>query len=248
MILLTNDDGIGAPSMIAMRNALSELDKCFIIAPHTQKSASAHAISLRHDVELSEFKYDNEFFGYQVKGTPADCVKLALCELLTDLPQVIVSGINLGPNTGVSVYYSGTVSAAREGTIAGIPSIAISLCSFTYTDFSYACTILKKITQRVIQQGLPEGVTLNINVPPLTEEEIKGIKITKQAHSRFVERYTKNGHNGESTLYSLSGELELVDEDPDNDEQVVKEGYVSVTPIQLDLTSFSSFKEVEALI
>jgi len=248
MILLTNDDGITAPSLRELKKILSETTECFVIAPHDQKSASAHAISLGYDIEVSKYSYDDAFFGFQVKGTPVDCVKLALCELLKEPPQLIISGVNRGPNTGVSVYYSGTVAAAREGLIAGIPSIAVSMCSFDFDDFTYAHTLIKKIVPTVLHNGLPAGIMLNINIPPCAADDIKGIKITKQAHSRFIERYVKKGENEKSTLYALAGELELVDDEQNNDEQAVKDGYVSITPLHLDLTSFAAFKDIERLV
>jgi 5'-nucleotidase len=248
-ILLTNDDGIQAPSMRALREAISEIADCFIVAPEMQRSASAHSISIVHDVGVREYAVDGRFFGLQVSGTPADCVKLALCEIMrNDPPDMIISGINLGPNTGVSVYYSGTVSAAREGTIAGIPSIAASLCSFTYTDFSYSCKIVKEIAIKILQHGLPRDITLNINIPPLEESEIKGVRITKQAQSRFIEEYIAKGADNGSKLYSLAGELEVVDTDVNNDENAVQDGYVSVTPIKLDLTDYSVMAQIGEIL
>ncbi|MBU1863388.1 MAG: 5'/3'-nucleotidase SurE [Candidatus Omnitrophica bacterium] len=247
-ILLTNDDGIQAKSIRELKEVLSDVDNCVVVAPASQKSASAHAISIAHDIEVSDYYYENDFFGFQVEGTPADCVKLALCEIMKEPPAIIVSGINRGPNTGVSVYYSGTVSAAREGTIAGIPSIAVSMCSCEYDNFTYACVLVKKIVTNILQKGLPEGIMLNINIPPLREQEIKGIRIARQAPSRFVEKYIHRGENKGCTRYTLTGKMELVNAGSDNDEQTVRDGYVSITPLKLDLTSFSSFKEIENLI
>ncbi len=238
-ILLTNDDGITSQSIRELKKALNEVDECIVVAPDAQRSASGHAISVHDEVSVKKYYHDDTFFGYQVEGTPADCVKLALCEILEAPPTIIISGINQGPNTGVSVFYSGTVSAAREGTIAGIPSIAISMCSTEYHDYSVTCSIAKKIVQKIVQKGLPLGVTLNINVPPLSHDAIQGIKITKQAHSRFNEEYVFKGHNNGSSSYSLAGELDLFDSDNNNDEQAVQDGYISITPLKLDLTDYA---------
>ena len=247
-ILLTNDDGIGAPSIRQLKETLSPVAECIVVAPETQKSASAHAISIVHDVEVKKYYHGKTFFGYQVKGTPADCVKLALCEIMEEPPELIIAGINVGPNTGISVYYSGTVAAAREGTIVGIPSIAVSMCSFEYNDFTFANTLVKDIAMHIGQKGLPPSVTLNINIPPLPRNEIKGIKVTKQAHSRFVERFVKTSDKNDVMSFSLTGEIEVVDTDSNNDEQAVKEGYVSITPLRLDLTDLSAIKEIERYI
>jgi len=248
-ILITNDDGIQAPCLIELKRVLSEIAECIVVAPASQMSASAHAISLAESIGVREYLVDGEFFGLQVSGTPADCVKLALCELLKDTPpDMVISGVNLGPNTGVSVFYSGTVSAAREGTIAGIPSIAASMCSFSYDDFTYACELVRDIALKVYKNGLPEGLTLNVNIPPLKREAIKGIRVTKQAHSRFIEQYHPRGEQNGSTHYQLDGELEVVDPDPKNDELSVLDGYVSITPIKLDLTDFSAMSLIEEMV
>jgi 5'-nucleotidase len=248
-VLLTNDDGIQAPCLQLLKRVMSDVAECFVVAPASQMSASAHAISLAQSVAVSDYMIDGVFFGKQVEGTPADCVKIALCEILKDSPpDLIISGINRGPNTGVSVFYSGTVSAAREGTIAGIPSIAASMCSFTYDDYTYACELVRYVALKVYEHGLPEYVTLNINIPPLQRDEIKGVRVTKQAHSRFIEEYIAKGEKQGRTFYELSGELEVVDTDPNNDEQSVTEGYVSITPIKLELTDLSSMKSIEEML
>ncbi len=239
MILLTNDDGIQEISLWALKERLSKIDECVIVAPATQMSASSHAISLGKDIRLSKYYDNNEFVGYQVAGTPADCVKLALTEILDEEPALVVSGINRGPNTGVSVYYSGTVSAAREGTISGIPSIAVSMCCFEFDDFSYAVELVEKIAKDLLSSGLPEGVTINVNVPPLSKGNVKGAKITTQACSRFIERYIDKGEENGEKLYQLAGELESFDRMTDNDEKVVDEGYASITPLRLDMTEHS---------
>lgn len=235
-ILLTNDDGISSPNLVELKEILEAFGECFVIVPDTQKSASAHSISIVHDVSVSKHFVDGDFFGYKVNGTPVDCVKLALCEMLDSPPDLIVSGINVGPNTGISVYYSGTVAAAREGTIASIPSVAFSMCSFSYRHYEYAYKVVAQVVEKLLQGKVSREVTLNVNIPPIPEEHIRGIKITKQACSRFIEKYiAKEGQNG-ANYYELTGEMEVVDDDPLNDEQAVKDGFVSITPLKLDMT------------
>lgn len=248
-VLLTNDDGIQSPSMYRLKKELSAIAECIVVAPDSQRSASAHSISIVRDVSVAEYWVDDEFFGFQVDGTPADCVKLALTEIMRDNPpDLIISGINLGPNTGVSVYYSGTVSAAREGTIAGIPSLAASLCSVTSNDFSYACKTVLDLARKIANFGLPKHITLNVNIPALKEEAIKGIKVTKQAQSRFIEKYIARDSKNGSKIYGLAGELEVIDDDHDNDEQAVKDGYVSITPLRLDLTDHAVMAVLEKIV
>ncbi len=240
-ILLTNDDGIDEKGLYVLRDALMKIDNVIVVAPDSQRSASSHSISIADFLRVEPLYLSGEFLGYKVSGTPADCVKIALCELLNKPPAAVVSGINRGPNTGVSVYYSGTVSAAREGAIAGIPSVAVSMCSFEYDNFDFAAEIAANTVERFIKGEFPSGLTLNINIPPLDREEIKGIKITKQANSRFIERYNKTGGNS----YRLTGELYIDNEEPDDDEYAVNQGYVSITPLKLDMTDYSFFNKVK---
>jgi len=237
-ILITNDDGIEENSMLVLSQALSEINKTIIVAPDSQKSASAHAISITENLKVKKFYKNDKWLGYQVSGTPADCVKIALTELLQEKPQVVVSGINRGPNTGISVFYSGTVSAAREGTIAGIPSIAISMCSFDYKNYDYAIWLVVNIVKEIISNGLDSQTTLNINVPALALEDVKGIKITKQASSKFIEKYVKKDEINRNVFYELSGELELYNECENDDEVAIKQGYASITPLKLDMTNY----------
>jgi 5'-nucleotidase len=248
-VLLTNDDGISAPSMYLLKEVISEIAECIVVAPDSQRSASAHSISIIRDVSVREYLVNGALFGFQVDGTPADCVKIALSEILRDdPPDLIISGINQGPNTGVSVYYSGTVSAAREGTIAGIPAVAASLCSVTSTDFAYSAQIVRDLALKIFEQGLPKHITLNVNVPACEAPAIKGIKVTKQAQSRFIEKYIERASKNGSKIYGLAGELEVIDSDLENDEQAVKDGYVSITPLKLDLTDFSVMADMKEFL
>jgi len=244
-ILLTNDDGIAGHALHELKSILSDDHVCTVVAPDAQRSASAHAVSINKEIHVQKHYCNDNYFGYSVEGTPVDCVKIALTELLEKPPDIIIAGINRGANTGVSVFYSGTVAAAREGAIAGIPSVAVSLCSASYTDFSYACVFIQHLAKIIERHGIKQGAMLNVNIPPLPKEDIKGIKVTKQAHSRFIEKYVcKQKENG-ILAYTLTGRLEVLDTNNNNDEYAVLNGYVSITPLALDLTAVSYGDELQ---
>lgn len=236
-ILLTNDDGIKAPGLIALREATAGGREVAIVAPATERSASSHSISLGQKLKVEETRAGS-IRQWVVHGTPADSVKFAVSELKDFAPDLIISGINQGANTGVSVYYSGTISAAREGLINRIPSIAISLCSKTSRDFRACQQILRRLVEGYEARVLPSAVMLNVNVPPLPPEEIRGIKMTKQAASRFIEEFVCLERHGGKKVYALAGEIELTDPDGTSDEEVVAEGFISITPLKLDLTDY----------
>ncbi len=164
-ILLTNDDGINAKGLTTLRESIKEIADVIVVAPETEQSAVGHAITLSDPLRVREVDRNGEFIGYAVNGTPADCVKIAVRAILKDPPDMIVSGINLGANIATNVIYSGTVSAATEGTILGIPSIAISLATFVNPDFSFAANFAKRLALATHENGLPDGTLLNVNVP-----------------------------------------------------------------------------------
>lgn len=238
-ILLTNDDGINAPGLQALLNAVPKGHKAILAAPANEKSASSHSISLGQKLRVEEY-IANGFPHYAVHGTPADCVKYALSEIKNFKPDLIVSGVNHGANTGVSVYYSGTISAAREGFINRVPAIAISLCSRTFRDFTASVLLMCRIFELYGKQPFVPNVMLNINLPPLPAYDIKGIRITKQADSRFIEEFVKEKEHDGKKVYSLAGEIELYDPDGKSDEEAVAEGYISITPLKLDLTEYGA--------
>jgi 5'-nucleotidase len=165
-ILVCNDDGIDAPGLFTLVQELKRMGNVTVVAPDKQQSAVGHAITMQYPLRVKEFKKNGKFFGYAVQGTPADCVKLAVKALLPKAPDLVVSGVNHGANTAISIIYSGTVSAATEGTILGIPSIAVSLTTYAPADFRYAAKVARMVAEKVIAKGLPSGTLLNINVPP----------------------------------------------------------------------------------
>jgi 5'-nucleotidase len=235
-ILVSNDDGINAPGIYALVQQLKSLGKVTVVAPDKQQSAVGHAITMNYPLRVHPFQKNGEFFGYAVEGTPADCVKLAVRALLKQKPDILVSGINHGSNTAISVIYSGTVSAATEGTILGIPSIAISLTTYGPPDFRYGAKLAKKLTRIVARKGLPKGTLLNVNVPPIDEKEIRGIRVTRQGKSVWDDRFDLRRDPGNKEYYWLTGSLEERDEESDVDQRAVTNKYVSITPIQYDLT------------
>ena len=244
-ILITNDDGIFAPGIFALSQAMEAIGEVYVVAPDSERSAVGHAITLSDPLRVWEFEKNGEFFGWAVNGTPADCVKLAVKALLDFKPDLVVSGINLGPNTAMNVIYSGTVSAATEGTILGIPSIAFSLTTFRKTDFRFAQKVAQQVARQVLQHGLPEDTLLNVNIPALPESKIKGIKITRQGKGRYEEMLEKRVDPMKRVYYWLGGKKLILDTDADVDEVAVMEGYVSITPLHYDLTDYNFLNDLK---
>jgi 5'-nucleotidase len=235
-ILVCNDDGIDAPGLFTLVQELKRMGNVTVVAPDKQQSAVGHAITMQYPLRVKEFKKNGKFFGYAVQGTPADCVKLAVKALLPKAPDLVVSGVNHGANTAISIIYSGTVSAATEGTILGIPSIAVSLTTYAPADFRYAAKVARMVAEKVIAKGLPSGTLLNINVPPLPEKDIRGILITRQGKAIWNDTFDHRRDPNNREYYWLTGGLEEVDTDLKYDQAAIREQYVSVTPIQYDLT------------
>ena len=216
-----------------------------MVAPDAEQSAVGHAITTLTPLRVKEFRRGRHRFGYAISGTPADCVKVALGSLLRDAPpDLVVSGINLGPNAATNVIYSGTVSAATEARILGVPSIAISLGTFTHPRWSYAAALGRRIAAFVLKHGLPRKVLLNVNVPNLPRSEIKGIKVTRQGDSAYVEELAVREDPRRQPYYWLAGSYQMQDDDPETDAWAVENGYVSITPITFDLTAYGLLSEV----
>lgn len=239
-ILLTNDDGINAPGLYALYESIRAMGDVTVVAPDTEMSAVGHAITLTDPLRVEKINKRGEFFGYAVNGTPADCVKIAVWALLDEKPDLIISGINLGNNTGISIIYSGTVSAATEGTILEIPSFAISLVAYRNPDFTYAAKFAKKMATIVLEKGLPVGTLLNVNVPNVKEEEIKGVVVTRQGKAVYREHFDKRTDPWGRSYYWMAGEKVELEEDEFVDDSALKNNQVSITPIQFDLTDYAN--------
>jgi len=244
-ILVSNDDGIYSEGIIALREAMMEIGEVYVYAPHKQQSAVGHAITTHLPLRVNPYYMNGEFFGYAVTGTPADCVKLAVTTHMKEKPDLIVSGINHGSNAAINVIYSGTVSAATEGTILGIPSIAFSLTTYVDFDFTYSKKVAKIIARAVLNTGLPPGVLLNVNIPPVPEDKIKGIKVTKQGKSRWNDYFERRVDPQQREYYWLTGTMNSVEDDEDSDIRAIQENYVSVTPIQFDLTAYDFLEKLK---
>ena len=244
-ILLTNDDGINAPGISALFKSIEPMGDITVVAPDTERSAVGHAITLSDPLRVEKVNKRGKFFGYAVSGTPADCVKIAVWALLEEKPDIVISGINYGNNTGISIIYSGTVSAATEGMILEIPSIAISLAAYKKPDFSYAAKFAKKLIKVVLKKGLPVGTLLNVNVPNVPESEIKGVKITRQGKAVYREFFDQRKDPWGRSYYWMAGEKIRIKEDDSVDDSALDNNMVSITPIQFDLTDYSNLELIE---
>lgn len=245
-LLLTNDDGIYAPGLQALYSELEPDFEIHVVAPDTEMSAVGHAISLTSPLRVQGVHKNGSFFGYGVKGTPADCVKIAVQEILKEPPDVILSGINLGANVGVNVLYSGTVSAATEGAFLGIKSAAISLNTRINPDFRFAARFSREIIRFMSENGLKDRTALNVNVPAVPAAQIREVAITRQGLSRFRERFERRVDPRGNVYYWLTGETPVEDRVPDADAIALKEGKITITPISFDLTCAEELERLRA--
>lgn len=241
LILVTNDDGITAPGLRTLIRCMKELGDVVVVAPDSPQSGKGHAITLDNTLFSAKLVVDKENGAneeYSCSGTPADCVKLALQELLKRKPDLCVSGINHGSNSSINVIYSGTMSAAIEAGIEGIPSIGFSLCDYSWkADFEPAVDAIKTIVKKALENGIPNGVVFNVNIPKVSKAELKGIKICRQARANWKEKFDKRTSPAGKDYYWLTGEFELLDKGEDTDEWALANNYISVVPTQFDLTA-----------
>jgi 5'-nucleotidase len=235
-VLISNDDGIAAPGIHALVKEIRKIAKVTVVAPDRQQSAVGHAITMNYPLRAIPYERDGEFFGYAVDGTPADAVKLGVRYLLKERPDLVVSGINHGSNTAINILYSGTVSAATEGTVLGIPSIAVSLTTYDEADFTYAAKFSARLAAVVLERGLPAGTLLNVNVPAVSPERIAGIRITRQGKSTWEDTFDVRRDPANREYFWLTGRMVTTDTDPSTDQIAVKENYISISPIRYDLT------------
>jgi len=227
-ILISNDDGFHAPGIRALRKAMVGLGEIIVVAPVAEQSGTGHAITTANPLKVKKQKFDGRCEGYMVNGTPADCVKIATSVLLDRLPQMVVSGINLGPNTGISTIYSGTVAAAAEGAILGVPGMAVSLDTFVNPCWATAIHVARRLAGEILRNGLAHSTMLNVNVPNLPLKKIKGMIVTRVGRSRFAEVFHRRTMPRGGDYYWMDGELEVLEDINGTDIQAVKEGYVSV--------------------
>ena len=245
-ILVTNDDGIYTDGIYWLWEAVKDFGNALVVAPDTEKSAVGHAITITNPLRTKYVNRRGGFSGYAVNGTPADCVKIAVRSILKSPPDLVVSGINYGANVGTNVIYSGTVSAATEGTFLGIPSIAVSIDSHHPKDFKSAMDTTQNTLKKVLKFGLPEGTLLNVNVPDIPDEKIKGIRITTQGNAYFKDRFEKREDPRGNIYYWMTGESIDPDSSGNTDNRALKDGYISVTPIHYRLTNESFMSDLES--
>ncbi len=240
LILVSNDDGVDAEGIAALVKALAPLGECYVVAPSEEQSGVSHAITIRHPVRANKVPFEIDsgpLEAYAVTGTPVDCVKLAVDQLLPRAPDLVVSGINHGPNAAINTIYSGTVSAALEGAILGINAIAFSLNTWRGGDFDAGSEYIRRIVAQVLKHKLPRGVLLNVNIPHLPADEIKGVAVTRQAESMWQESFVERIDPMNKPYYWIAGQFVDLDEGDDTDLAALKKGFISVTPIRPDLTA-----------
>lgn len=234
LILVTNDDGITAPGMRALIAVAEELGDVIVVAPDSPQSGKGHAITVNNTLYINKISKTE----YSCSGTPVDCVKIAVHEIFKEKPDLCISGINHGSNSSINVIYSGTMSAAVEAGIEGIPAIGFSLADFSWhADFEPTKAYVRQIIETVLENKLPEGVVLNVNFPKTENGKFNGIKICRQANARWIERFDKRQTPYGRDYYWLTGEFINYDKGEDTDEWVLNNGYVSVVPVQFDLTA-----------
>jgi 5'-nucleotidase len=240
-ILISNDDGIHSEGIKALARAMKALGEVYVVAPDRERSASSHSLTLYHPLRVEEIRKN----WYAVDGTPTDCVNLAINGILEERPDVVVAGINKGPNLGDDITYSGTVSVAMEGTLLGVPSVAVSITAKRDFHFKTAADFAKRLVRFVLKNGLPSDTLLNVNVPNVVPGEIKGYRITKQGKRVYGDAVVeKIDPRGRKYYWIGGGDLGFV-HSKDSDFQAISEGYASVTPIHLNLTNHSALREIK---
>jgi 5'-nucleotidase len=242
-ILLSNDDGFDAPGLLALKNALEDLGEVWVVAPHSEQSAKSHAFTMNEPLRILE--HGPRFFA--VTGTPADCVYLACHHVLPSRPDLVVSGINRGSNLSTDVHYSGTVAAAREGTSMDIPSIAVSLYlrSGQQPDWRAAQHYSRQIAEKVLVHGLPRAMLLNLNVPNLPPEQVRGLQVCPTGRRYYHPYVAVNTDPRGKRYFWIGGEHDRFDDAPGSDGPLCEEGWATLTPLQLDPTAHSFLPQLE---
>ncbi len=239
LILLTNDDGIQAPGLVAMYRELTRLGEVQVIAPETVQSAAGHGITISAPLLTSKVTVENGFTGVAVDGRPADCVKLAVAQLLPKPPDLVVSGINSGANVGINVVYSGTVAAAIEAAFLGLPSIAVSLLYVNDIpmDYARAAVLARQTIEKILTAGLPAGRVVSVNIPALRDgENPTGVKVVRQCTRPWVDTYERRTDPRGRDYFWNSSVFTLYESDENTDVAALRDGYITITPLQFDMT------------
>jgi 5'-nucleotidase len=239
VILITNDDGITAPGMLNLIEAVRDLGKIVVVAPDKPQSGMGHAITIGTPLRLHPVSQFKDIEAWQCSGTPVDCVKLAVDKVLHRKPDLCLSGINHGSNHSINVIYSGTMSAAVEAAIESIPSVGFSLLDYRLeADFTGARTYARKIVELLLQNSQDKHLILNVNIPAVPEELIKGMRICRQAYAKYEEDFMERNDPAGRKYYWLTGEFVNFDKGKDTDVWALEHNYVSVVPVQFDLTNY----------
>lgn len=247
LILVTNDDGIYAPGITFLAKIASRFGRIIVVAPDKPQSGMGHAITINSTLRIQKTEYHNAEIEYACSGTPVDCVKMAVNHILKRKPDLVLSGINHGSNSSINVIYSGTMSAAIEGSLEGTPSIGFSLCDYAMeADFTQAGKFVARIIEEALRTKMPKGTCLNVNIPKLKEADFKGIKVVRQARANWVERFEERKDPYGRSYYWLTGEFVNFEPDSqDTDEWALANGYLSVVPTQADLTAHKALTELK---
>ncbi len=249
LILVTNDDGITAPGIRNLVEFMNEIGEVIVVAPNSPQSGKGHAITINSTLSYEEINLEGPQTDFALNGTPVDCIKFALNKVLTRKPDLVVSGINHGANSSINVIYSGTMSAAVEAGVEGLQAIGFSLLDFSWdADFTQSKDFIQNIVRKVLNNPLPKGVVLNVNIPNLPKEEIKGIKVCKQAYAKWEESFDERINPHGKKYYWLSGYFNNMDESENADENALEQGYVSVVPVKFDLTAYEYLEELKGVM
>ena len=239
LILVSNDDGITSRGIRLLAECMKEIGEVVVVAPDSPQSAMGHAITIGNTLRLDETEIFDGIKAYECSGTPADCVKLAKHHILKDRqPDLVVSGVNHGSNTSVSVLYSGTMSAAIEAAMEGLPAIGFSLCDYSHdAELEHMRDWIIELTKQALEKGIPPGVALNINFPPKRNEKIKGVKVCRQATARWQEEFDERYDPFGRKYYWLTGNFVNFDKGEDHDEWAIANNYISLVPCLFDMTA-----------
>lgn len=249
LILVTNDDGITAPGIRNLVEFMNEIGEVVVVAPNSPQSGKGHAITINSTLTFEEINLEGPQKDYSLSGTPVDCVKFALDKILTRKPDIVVSGINHGANSSINVIYSGTMSAAVEAGVEGLQAIGFSLLDFSWdANFKEAKTHIQDIVKKVLENPMPKGVVLNVNIPKLNSSEIKGIRVCKQAHAKWEESFDERINPHGKKYYWLTGYFNNMDTSENADEVALSEGYISIVPVKFDLTAYEYLDHLKGIM
>jgi len=245
LILITNDDGVQALGINQLIEGIRPLGEVIVVAPDGPRSGMSSAITSINPIRVSLVKKEEDLTIWSCTGTPVDCVKIGVNELTDRKPDLVVSGINHGSNSAVCVIYSGTVGAVLEGCIFGIPSLAVSLTNHAHdADFTQAVKYGKIVAEKVLQEGLPKGICLNLNVPDISD--VKGLKVCSQTEGYWAEEFMESKDPAGKTVYWLTGEFRNADPDnSNNDEWALNQGYAALVPLRIDLTAYTALQKIK---